>query len=155
MDGIVGLELGPGASAPRVDEHIEARGVLPDAIWKDTQSFGARHRREVIGNGEHGHAVVRPLARPEGEDLPGPGEVQFLGVREERDADVHAPNDGDGASAGAAGPGEKRSPRQHIRVVWARMFVLPSCPERGDDARAGALVEADLLIASDPIKGPR
>jgi hypothetical protein len=35
------------------------------------------------------------------------------------------------------------------------MFVLPGEPDSRDDADAGALVKADLLIASDPIKGPR
>jgi hypothetical protein len=35
------------------------------------------------------------------------------------------------------------------------MFALPSQPDSLEDARAGARVEVDLLIASDPIKGPR
>ncbi len=35
------------------------------------------------------------------------------------------------------------------------MFALPSHRDATDDTCAGALVTVDLLIASDPIKGPR
>jgi len=35
------------------------------------------------------------------------------------------------------------------------MFVFPSHHDSWDEACAGALVRADLLIASDPIKGHR
>ena len=82
------LQQPPGPLAPRVDQHVQGRGIGERHVGAQDQALGCGHRRAVRREARDRPPVLRVLEGPVRQHLPRPDRVELLDVVEEQETDV-------------------------------------------------------------------